>query len=120
VTANKTALVTLRVGNKKLSKPLTNATKATYSQVYAPDGRSIAITRASRGPTSTVPVRGGKATPLGPFSISGWAPQPTGRAPARATAVRCGRRGRAVDNRPDHAELGWAVSGSAAHSCSGR
>jgi Tol biopolymer transport system component len=75
VTANKAALVTLRVGKKKLSKPLTKATKPPYAQFYAPDGRSIAITPLTGGPTSTVPVRGGRATPLGPFSISGWAPQ---------------------------------------------
>jgi Tol biopolymer transport system component len=86
VTANKSALVTLRLRKKKLSKPLTKATKATYAQFYAPDGRSIAITPlldaaenpVAGGPTSTVPVRGGTPTPLGPFSISGWAPQPTG------------------------------------------
>jgi Tol biopolymer transport system component len=86
VTANKAALVTLKLRKKKLSKPLAKATKATYAQFYAPDGRSIAITPLldaaqnpiAGGPTSTVPVRGGTPTPLGPFSISGWAPQPTG------------------------------------------
>jgi Tol biopolymer transport system component len=78
VTANKAALVTLSLRKKKLSKPLTKATKATYAQFYAPDGRSIAITPIDGGATSTVPVRGGTPTPLGPFSISGWAPQPTG------------------------------------------
>jgi Tol biopolymer transport system component len=72
----KSAVLTARLGAKKPSRPLTPASGNSYIPIISPDGTSIAWTggKASNS-TLLVPVRGGRSTPLGPYSISDWAPQ---------------------------------------------